>query len=151
MIGPRTQVVILLAGLPGCGKTTLLCQMRRDGWLVFDDFKANAFDNSSEFRKSRKFRTLMAALSDGLRCVVADIDFCKTESRAEAQRVLMTDTPDVKIDWRFFANDLVACEANIRHRNRASIRQDLTKLHEYSAVYRIPQRAYVLPIGGNQT
>ena len=58
--------------------------------------------SASEFRKSRKFRTLMMALSDGLRCVVADIDLCKTESRAEAEQVLMTDAPEVQIDWRFF-------------------------------------------------
>jgi broad-specificity NMP kinase len=27
--------IILVAGLPGCGKTTYLCEkLRRDGWLV---------------------------------------------------------------------------------------------------------------------
>src|SRR5271167_3336935 len=51
-----SEDVILLAGLPGCGKTTHLCQMCGDGWLVFDDFKAKAFCDSSAFRKSRKFR-----------------------------------------------------------------------------------------------
>ena len=60
----------------------------------------------------------------------------------------MTDAPEVQIDCRFFAYDVVACEANIRRRNRMSIGQDLTKLQVYSLLYRIPQRAYVLPIGG---
>jgi len=139
--------VILLAGLPGCGKTTHLCQMCRDGWMVFDDFKANAFHDSSAFRKSRKFRTLVSALRDGLRCAVADIDFCKTESRAEAESVLLAEVPGVKIGWRFFVNDRPTCESNIRSRKRSSLQADLERLHEYSAFYHVPQDANVLPIG----
>ena len=91
--GERMTEVILLAGLPGCGKTTHLCQMCRDGWLAFDDFKADAIDGSSDFSKSRKFRALIVALNDGLRCVLADIDFCKTESREEAERVSQVGSP----------------------------------------------------------
>ena len=142
-----SEDVILLAGLPGCGKTTHLCRMCRDGWLVFDDFKANAFDDSSAFCKSRKFRTLISALHDGLKCAVADIDFCKTKSRAEAERVLRAEVPGVKLGWLFFANDCPACEANIRRRDRPSRQTDLEKLHEYSAFYGIPQGADVLRIG----
>lgn len=143
-----SEDVILLVGLPGCGKTTHLCRMCRDGWLVFDDFKAKAFDDSSAFCKSRKFRTLISALSDGLRCAVADIDFCKTESRTEAERVLGIEAPGVKLGWRFFANDCLACEANIARRNRPSLQYDLEKLLEYSAFYRIPQGADVIPVCG---
>jgi hypothetical protein len=139
--------VILLAGLPGCGKTTHLCQMCWDGWLVFDDFKANAFDNCSEFRKSRKFRALISALRDGLRCAVADIDFCKPESRTEAEKVLLEDVADVKAGWRFFENDPSACEVNIRSRNRPSLLADLRELRKCSALYCIPEGADVLRIG----
>jgi len=141
-----SENVILLAGLPGCGKTTYLCQMSQDGWLVFDDYKAKAFDDSSAFRKSRKFRALISALRNGLRCAVADIDFCKTESREEAESVLSAEVPGVKLCWRFFENDPPACEANIRSRNRPRLQTDLEKLHGYSAFYRIPQGADVLPI-----
>jgi hypothetical protein len=144
-----SEGVILLAGLPGCGKTTHLCQMCQDGWLVFDDFKASAFDDSSAFRKSRKCRTLISALRDSLRCAVADIDFCDTKSRAEAESVLMSEVPGVELGWRFFVNDCSTCEANIRNRNRASLGTDLKKLHKYSALYRIPQGAGVLPISRN--
>lgn len=140
--------LILLVGLPGCGKTTHLCQLCRDGWLIFDDFKANALDDSSTFCKSRKFPILIMALRNGLRCAVADIDFCKTESRDEAIRVIKAEIPNAKLSWRFFANDPVACEKNIRARNRPSLQTDLRKLAEYSAFYCIPQGAYVLPVGG---
>lgn len=36
--------IILIAGLPGSGKTTHMDSMRRDGWTIFDDFKANAYN-----------------------------------------------------------------------------------------------------------
>jgi hypothetical protein len=139
--------IILLAGLPGCGKTTHLCRMCRDGWLVFDDFKADAHDSSSVFNKSRKFRSLVCALRDGLKCAVADINFCKAESRAEAMSTLLAEVPSIKADWLFFENCPAICEANIRDRNRASLQQDLEKLHEYSELYCIPHGAHVLPIG----
>ena len=141
--------VIVIAGLPGCGKATHLCQMCRDGWMAFDDFKANAYNGSSAFHNSRKFRALVTALLDELRCVVADIDFCKTDSRTEAERVLRVEVPSVKLEWQFFVNDYQACERNIQRRNRLSLQTDLEKLREYAALYRIPARAQrVLPVGG---
>jgi hypothetical protein len=139
--------IILLAGLPGCGKTTHLCQMCRDGWLIFDDFKADAHDGLPVFSKSRKFRTLLCALRDGLKCAVADIDFCKPEARAETMSTLLAEVPGIEAVWCFFENCFAACEANIIHRNRASLQEDLKKLREYSELYRIPQGALVLPVG----
>jgi hypothetical protein len=77
---------------------------------------------------------------------VADIVFCKTESREEAQSVLFAEAPGVQLGWLFFENDLVPCEANIRSRNRDSLQADLEKLHEYSACYFSPPGVDVLPI-----
>jgi hypothetical protein len=139
--------VILLAGLPGCGKTTYLCQMFREGWLVFDDFKAMAFNDCSKFRNSRKFRALTRALRDGLKCAVADIDFCSTESREEAERELLVEVPGVRHGWIFFANDPAACEMNIRRRNRSCFEGELDYVRRHSASYDIPQNAVVFPIG----
>lgn len=121
--------------------------MCRDGWLVFDDFKANAYDNSPAFQKSVNFRALLAALKDGLKCAVADIDFCKETSQKEAESVLRTEVPSVRIDWEFFANDPRACEANVRRRRRPALQADLGKLWEYSASYYIPKNARILPVG----
>jgi predicted kinase len=141
-----SERVVLLAGLPGCGKTTYLCEMFRNGWLVFDDFKSNAFDHSPEFRKSRKFRALTTAVRDGLKCALADIDFCREESRAEAERVLATEAPDVVLCWYFFAKEIQACEENIRRRNRPSLQADIEMLRKYSVLYQIPPEANVLPV-----
>jgi len=81
---------------------------------VFDDFKSNAFGDDSAFRKSRKFLALVGGIRGGVRCTVADLDFCKTESREEAESVLRAEIPSVSLEWLLFANDWTACEVNIR-------------------------------------
>lgn len=133
--------VLLVAGLPGCGKTTCLGELQRDGWLTFDDFKAGAIDNSRSFHKSRRFGALLVGLRDGHRCVVADIDFCNSESRNEAENVLRAAVPGLKIRWWFFANDERSCEENIRRRSRDSLAADLRELRKYSRIYSIPHGA----------
>jgi hypothetical protein len=145
-----SEQVILVAGLPGCGKTTHLCQMLRDGWLVFDDYKAEAFEDCSKFGSSRKFLPLISALRAGLRCAVADIDFCKTDSREEAEGLLLTIVPSMKFRWLFFENDPSACEANIRSRNRVELQTELENLRRYSGSFYIPLNVEVLPVARNE-
>jgi len=141
--------VVLLAGLPGSGKTAYLCQMFRLGWLAFDDFKAQAFEDCSRFDSSLKFLPLIVAVRAGLRCVLADVDFCKTESREEAVGLLAATIPGVHTSWLFFENEPTACEANVRIRNNPSIERELQLIRDYSACYRIPQGADVLPVVRN--
>lgn len=141
-----TQKVLLIAGLPGCGKTTYLDELQGNGWLVFDDFKAGAFDNSPAFRMSRHFAALLARLRNDVQCAVADIDFCKPESRAEAEHVLRSEVPGVEVGWCYFAHDEPACEANIMHRNRVSLETDLRELRKYSSLYSIPKGADIHPV-----
>jgi hypothetical protein len=142
--------LVLVAGLPGSGKTTLLSQMEREGWLVFDDFKALAFEDCSQFRSSRKLRALLAALHDGLKCIMADIDFCEESSRRDAEAVLRIEIPNLKLRWEFFANDRVVCEANVRRRNSAGLQHDLCCLAKYSPAYDIPDGAVVHPVWREQ-
>ena len=144
-----TELLILIAGLPGSGKTTRLCQMLREHWLVFDDYKREAFNHSSKFRDSRKFRALVTALRDGVRCTVADIDFCKTESREEAEDILREEVPGLTLRWHYFANDLLACEDNIKSRNRDCMQGELDKAKDLSQSYCIPQDAVELAVRRN--
>jgi hypothetical protein len=146
LVERMTKEAVLLAGLPGCGKTTHLCQMCRNGWLVFDDYKAQAFEDCSKFARSLKFLPLITALHAGVKCVAADIDFCATDARNEAEVVLRAGVPGLDLKWEFFANDRSACEANIRTRNRPSLQRELECLAKYSPSYTIPEGAVVLPV-----
>ena len=54
--------VILIAGLPGSGKTTYMEPLRQTGWIIFEDLKANAYRASSIFFNSRNHEALVKAL-----------------------------------------------------------------------------------------
>ncbi len=138
--------VLLVAGLPGCGKTTYLQKLALKGWKTFDDFKANAHNDSTCFRDSRHYTSLVGTLRSGRKCAVSDIDFCRAESRTEAEQVLREVLPEVTLAWHFFENNPQQCAANIRWRNRPSLESDLQKLRQYSAVYSPPSKAYILPV-----
>jgi hypothetical protein len=140
--------VTLIGGLPGSGKTLYMKSLQRAGWKVFDDFKANAYNHSSVFFHSRSYEALIKALWDGERCVVADIDFCKDDSRSEAELALRNQLPDLKLSWLFFARDFHACELNIKRRASVSIDDNLRALDVYNVHYRIPTGATVMPIWG---
>ena len=136
--------IILVAGLPGSGKTTRMHRMLQEGWLLFDDSKAGGLD--SFFRRSPRFHELVSALCDGRKSAVADIDFCRTEARQEAESAIGEFAPGVPLDWHFFENDLASCEANIMRRKRDCFQTELQNLGRYSAGYHIPQGAFVLPL-----
>ncbi|MGD0629252.1 MAG: hypothetical protein ABR987_07860 [Terracidiphilus sp.] len=132
------NAVLILAGLPGCGKTTLIDSLKAKGWSTFDDYKAGALDNCSAFHKSQHFQSLIANLKCGHNCAISDIDFCHAGARAEAIRVLQDEIPGLRVDWVFFSRDERACEANVRVRNRDSLQSDLKALRHYAKVYIIP-------------
>jgi hypothetical protein len=141
--------LLLIAGLPGCGKSTYLAKLAAEEWAPFDDFKNRAHRNSRCFRESRHYTTLTAFFAEGRRCAVADIDFCRTAARSEAESVLEEDCPVGRFRWCYFAKDLAACEASIRRRNRESLENDLRELFRYSELYEIPEGVVPLPCVGS--
>jgi hypothetical protein len=141
--------VVLIAGLPGSGKTAYLSRLSQDGWLIFDDFKAQAFEDCSKFRSSARFPELIRVLREDRNCAAADIYFCRISSREEAELDITAEVPDIKLSWRCFENEPSACEVNIRRRpGRTDLQrqQELKYLAEYSPIYEIPQSAVILPV-----
>jgi predicted kinase len=136
----------LVAGLPGSGKTTLLSGLEKEGWLIFDDFKAGAFFDSSQFWNARRYRDLLKSLNAGGKCVIADIDFCNSAPRAEAESVILAEVPDVALSWLFFAPDVKACLVNIERRNRPSKAADIEALYRYSRLYLVPPGAKIIAV-----
>ncbi|HEV8717826.1 MAG TPA: hypothetical protein VGX03_34010 [Candidatus Binatia bacterium] len=131
--------LILLGGLPGSGKTPHLDQLVQAGWERFDDFQANAYDNSPRFSKARRYAELVQALRCGKKCAVSDIRFVCADYRAEAQRSLQEDVGELGIEWRVFANDPLQCEQNIRGAvGQRQVAPRLAALKEFSRKYSLP-------------
>ena len=141
-----TAEIMFIAGLPGSGKTIYMTLLRRQGWTVFDDFKADAHNNSSVFWHSRNYEPLLNALRYGQKCIVADIDFCNATSRSDAESTILTNFPALSPSWLFFANDVEACRANIVRRASRSMEDNLRALATYQPLYRIPAGTQVLPV-----
>jgi hypothetical protein len=77
---------------------------------------------------------------------MADIDFCDTDARNEAESILRAEIPGLAVRWEFFANDRSACEANIRTRNRSCLQRELDCLAKYSPSYNIAEGVVVLSV-----
>lgn len=111
--------VILLGGLPGSGKTPYLDQLRAQGWNVFDDFQANAHENSPRFQKARCCEQLIQALRKGRTCVVSDMRVLCPDYRQEAQRFLEEKVGSVALEWQFFRERCRAVRAE--HPSRVAV------------------------------
>ena len=143
--------VILVGGLPGSGKTPYLEGLRTAGWEIFDDFQANAHDNSPQFQKARRCGELIQALREGLNCVVADMRLVCSDYQVEAEQVLRAHVGRIALEWRFFENDAAQCEQNIR--NAAGTRfpePRLAKVREFSEKYSVPSDSVRMPVWRKQ-
>lgn len=138
--------VVFVVGLPGCGKSCHLKKLEANGFERFDDFKAEAINDSPQFKHSRHYARLLAALRAGKQCAVADIDFCRTAARTEAQLILKKEVAGLQIEWVFFEKDPDQCRANVRARHRASVETDLAKIDEFLPLYCIPEEHRVLSV-----
>jgi hypothetical protein len=144
--------IVILIGLPGSGKTEYLGPALRRGEPVFDDFHANAIGNSHAFDNSRNREPLREALAAQKDCYIADIEFCRSSQLAEVMsginRLAAELALPVTIEQIFFANDPLACKANVIARNRPSRAIELAKIEELAPIYRIPPGAQVFPVRG---
>ena len=96
--------------------------------------------------RSPYFARLLDALRAGKRCIVADIDFTRTEARADATRALGAMAPTLQPTWTFFANDPVQCRVNVLASARESNHIRLFEIDVRSPEYQIPAGAHVLPV-----
>jgi hypothetical protein len=105
--------LILLGGLPGSGKSFYLAALMKRGWQNFDDFQSKTPNDSTDFRDSRQFAELMAALKAGERCVVADIRVIHGEYRESALRALRGEIEASRLQFQIFENQPEICSRNV--------------------------------------
>jgi len=110
---------------------------------------AHALWDIGRFTYSRWFLPLVFALRAGRNSVIADIAFCDTERRKEAERVMNDAVHNIDCQWIFFEHAPEACRQNIERRARQEARsldEPLKALWHWSRMYQVPTGASIIPV-----
>jgi|WetSurMetagenome_2_1015567.scaffolds.fasta_scaffold269440_1 hypothetical protein len=138
--------VILIAGLPGSGKTEYGKTLEQQGIWFISDFNKDAINDDFRFPYSQHYGELIRRLQAGETCAIADIDFCRQEAQQEAEACIRAMVKDVEIEWRCFENDPQKCLENARRRNRPTFAAEEEKIRRYSHDYKILPHQKIFPI-----
>lgn len=136
--------VIFIIGFPGAGKTTYIGNHYSQGYIVYDDYKAVAINESNHFIHSRHFYRLITNLYYKARVVISDIDFCRKESFDEAFYILRLYDEYIHIKYIIFEKNKEKCLYNIEKRGRKNILKDKNGLEKYYEGYKYIN--YYMPI-----
>lgn len=136
--------LIIIVGLPGSGKSTRVRELRSRGpGLFVEDFMKGVdpkspIRRSPRFTDSRYYAELITSLRKDEPCVIADIIFCDTLIRLEAEQILRADVPRLKVTWEFFENAPAKCLKNAEQRARESLPRERRLIKTLSERYFIP-------------
>jgi len=144
--------IILIAGLPGSGKTTYGSWLKDEiqAKCYLDDYHANAIDDDPAFQKARGYVALIQGLKRGETWIASDIEWCRPERRREAESQLRRDVPEVVIEWHFLVVDKEVCRKRVRERgdrDEKTKAEELRKIDELSQVYEVPPGAHIVAHG----
>jgi hypothetical protein len=138
--------LILLGGLPGSGKSFYLAALMKRGWQNFDDFQSKTPNDSTDFRDSRQFAELMAALKAGERCVVADIRVIHREYRESALRALRGKIEASRLQFQNFENQPEICSRNVERDPDRRLECRLRAISHWANHHSVPSEAMLLRV-----
>ena len=103
--------LIVVAGLPGSGKSHHLNELEREkvAEVVCHDFHFEPFNDSPKVIDSRHFSTLIEKLRQGKDCAIADIAFCQHERLEELKKEVLELVPETEIIFHCFENNPKQC------------------------------------------
>lgn len=138
--------LILLGGLPGSGKSFYLAALVERGWKKFDDFQSKSPNDSTDFRDSRHFADLVAALKAGKRCVVADIRVIHRPYRESALCALNSDVGAISLRFQIFENRSDLCVRNAERDSDRRLDDRLRAISHWSNNHSVPSDAVLLQV-----
>lgn len=138
--------LILLGGLPGSGKSFYLAALVERGWQKLDDFQSKSPHDSTDFRDSRHFADLVAALKAGERCVVADIRVIHRPYRQSALSALSSDVGAIRLQFQIFENRSDLCSSNVKRDSGRRLDDRLSAISHWSNHHSVPLDAVLLQV-----
>lgn len=148
---PLPPRIILVAGLHGAGKSTLIKNLKREtDFLVFDDFMKNSVDDQRDFFSCFHRDSIIEALKLKKNIILAETRLCEPDFREEFLSDLAPLLEPYEISWHCFTPDLAACSNNILVRSlslsKSYITQEETHNQKLALVYTYPSGAFIHPV-----
>lgn len=116
------QEVILIIGLPGSGKSTLIEHYKSHPFInykIYDDWMTWTHDDQNkEFIADVNYKELLETLNQGTSTIISGIEFCNNEFLHKSEYYLKTQFPNLNIKRVYFENDPQKSESNIRYRDK---------------------------------
>lgn len=139
--------LIVLAGLPGSGKTTYIEGLKKQGQIdnFCDDYQYGP-TRSQMPELTDIDRQLIAGLQKGETWLVADVRYCDKSERAKLAEAMVQNVPGLKISYEYFENRPDLCELNVITRNRGVVSREQNLMYYYTKLYNIPRNAKVLKV-----
>jgi predicted kinase len=122
--------IVLLVGLPGCGKTTLGKSLESKECIFIDDISIYGLS------------ILKSIINNYDKIVIADVFLCRKEERLKC--IQFFSNYNCELEWIFFENDPKKCYKNVDKRADGRAVKGLIK--HLSEQYTIPHDSKIIEI-----
>ena len=115
--------IILIIGLPGSGKTTLIDKLQgepRGEYLVYDDWMEWTSNNKdkNEFDADIRYGEIVKNLDNFKDGIISCVGFCDHKFLCNAEYYLQSQFPNLEIKRIYFENNLKSSISNIKYRDK---------------------------------
>lgn len=108
-------------------------------FTMYDDYQGQAYNSEHDPRLSKHFGPLVADLLSGKTVIVSDIVYCLPKELGVFIGAILSVTPNVTLDFRYFNNDPDQCRKNVITRSRPDrVERELELIDKLTKHYEIP-------------